>query len=67
MTLTPRPQEEPRAVPLVCWKCKVTGHEDPTVYQRVTITGTRLPPTCGHCAHKVDRMARLSRRGECAE
>lgn len=51
--------------PLRCLRCGVFGHEDPTVYQRITITGEKQPPLCGHCSHKLDRVARMSRRGDC--
>ena len=52
---------------LTCFRCQVTSEQDPTVYQRIALDGTRQPPLCTTCAVKLDRMSRLSRRGECAE
>lgn len=63
MTLHPR-TDSVVTRPLQCIRCQVTGHEDPTVYARVTITGDHQPPLCSQCAHKLDRMARLVRRGD---
>lgn len=50
---------------LVCAKCKVTSEQDQTVYQRITLDGTRQAPLCTTCATKHDRIGRLSRRGDC--
>lgn len=52
--------------PMRCFRCNVSGREDPTVYQAITISGHRWPPLCAYCASKVERMTSLSRRGDCA-
>ncbi len=49
-----------------CFRCNVSGREDPTVYRALTISGHRWPPLCAYCASKVERMTSLSRRGDCA-
>lgn len=50
---------------LTCFRCHVTSETDSTVYQRITLDGTRQPPLCTTCAVKMDRLGRLSRRGDC--
>ena len=67
MTLTPIVNRGPERRPLVCFKCGVTGKADPTVYARITITGEHQPPLCSWCATKLDRAARMSRRGDCEQ
>jgi hypothetical protein len=58
---TPRP-EDGHLGEMRCARCGVGGHEDPTVYARITIEGHRQAPLCTTCATKMDRMARLARR-----
>ena len=50
---------------LTCFRCRVTSEQDATVYQRITLAGERQPPLCTPCAVKMDRIGRLSRRGDC--
>ena len=67
MTLHPAlPTKAPDVLgPMRCFRCQVPASQDQTVYQRITISGDKHPPLCGYCAHKMDRLARLARRGDC--